>query len=343
MHATETYDIHGLLTVRSNARLPIPAYFETAKTTGDRILEVVEDESLSPTIPPYARRLATHHYWFENETLTVTYPSPPFGGRLVVKLSGLGSANVRLSYTPAFRSNTDFDGLLEGILTTAFLDAGIALIHAGAVVDASGSTVLASMGRMGKTSTLLSLLRSDPGLGFMGDNILLLDESGQVYSWPATLGVFPGTAVADEQLPDATRLRVRLKRLLARSDIVSAALLHKFGVDLSENLHPDAVADHIVDSAPIDRFYLLNGGRPDVDSRVVDTDTATAKIATGTDMELDPADYYLSLYSFVADDESVHPAVVKERRRGILTASLAGLTVRELFADDVAGYTKLIG
>lgn len=341
---TESYDIHGSLAVRGNVELPIPDYFTEEEPTNRRTLVVEERRDLDTTVPPHARRLASHRFWFDDGTLTVRYPSIPFGTAPVVRLEGLGAEVTRLTFTPRFRSNADFKGLFEGVLTTKLLDAGLALVHAGAVVGGRGATILASMGRMGKTSTLLTLLAEDPDLGFMGDNVLLLDDAGTVYAWPATLGVFPGTAVTDDRLPKSSRLRVRIKRLVARSDLASATLLHKFSVDLSEAVSPEDLADEIVDTAPLDRLFVLNGGRPTGQGRrrSLDADGAAAKIATGTDMELDPDDYYLSLYSFVGDDRSVHPVRVKDRRREILLSALDDGRSQELFADDVEDYVSLI-
>lgn len=343
MPATEHYDVHGLLDIQTNTDVPVPEYFAADAGSNDRLLEIVERPQLDPTIPEYARRLASHKYWFEDEALSVRYPSTPLGKQIAVRIEGLNSDVTRLTYTPGFRENADFEGLFEGLLTTKLLDAGVVLIHAGAVVNDRGAIVLASMGRMGKTSTLLNLLREDPSLGFMGDNVVLVDRGGTAYCWPATLGVFPGTAVADEQLPGAKQLRVKAKRFVARSDLVSAALLHRFSIDLVEPIRPEAVAEEIVDEAPIGRLIVLNGGRGVTGHHTLKAPVATVKIATGTDMELDPSDYYLSLYAFSADEEAIHPSVVKERRASLLQEALEELEIEEIFAAEVGGYTEMIG
>ncbi|AWB26409.1 hypothetical protein [Halococcoides cellulosivorans] len=342
MHATETYHIHDFVTVRTNADVPIPEAFTGGSGDADHVVEIERRPDWSPTPPARARRLASHRFWVDDDTVTVRYPSTPTRSPVAVRIGGLGTDRTRVVFTPAFRDQSGIDDIVEGVLTTALLDAGVALIHAGAVVDEDGrATVLTSMGRMGKTSTILTLLRESAELGFMGDNVLLVDDDGAVYSWPATLGVFPGTAVEDDQLPAGTRRRVRLKRWIARSELLSAALLHAFSIDLSENVVPDAVADRVVDHAPIDRVFVLNGGRT-VDDRTLATDAATARIATGTDMELDPSEYHLSLYAFAAGGQRVHPSVLKERRRSLLADALADVTVRELFADGVAGYVEAV-
>lgn len=320
----------------------IPSYFKSEETKSEHIIEVEERQNLNTEVPSFARRLASHHYWYNDGSLTVRYPTTPTGKPMAVQINGLTENVTRLVYTPAFRQNTDFQALFEGMLTMKLLDAGVALIHAGAVVNSGSATVLTSMGRMGKTSSLLTLLSEDSGQGFMGDNILLLDSRGTVYSWPATLGVFPGTAIADEQLPESTRLRVMVKRLIAKSNLLSAALLHKFSIDLSENLAPEAVSDELVDEAPISRIYLLNGGRLDREGRTLTHTEAAAKIATGTDMELNPQNYYLSLYAFAADSERIHPSVVKRRRETIIRNAVEDVKVKELFANSVSGYVDSI-
>lgn len=341
MHAIETYDIHDLVSVRTNADVPIPDAFRGGTGDADRVIEIERRSAWSPSPPSRARRLASHRFWVDGDTLTVRYPSTPTRSPVALQIAGLGTDRARIVFTPAFRDQSGIDDIVEGVLTTALLDAGVALIHAGAVVEDGRATVLTSMGRMGKTSTILTLLRESPGLGFMGDNVLLVDRPGSVYSWPATLGVFPGTAVEDTQLPEEIRRRVRLKRWIGRPELLSAALLHAFSIDLSENVSPSAVADRVVDHAPIDRMFVLNGGRT-AETRTLATDDATARIATGTDMELDPTEYHLSLYAFAAGDRQVHPAVLKERRAALLAEALADVSVRELFADGVAGYVEAV-
>lgn len=338
----ETYEIHDFLAVETNDDLPLPDYFTTETSSLGRRLVVESVDEIETGAPASSRRLASHRYWRTDDGIVVAYPSTPTGKRAVVELSGIGDDETVIRYTPTFRENVDFEGLLEALVTRKLLDAGVALVHAAGIVCDGRATVLASMGRMGKTSTTLSVLGRRDDLGFMGDNVLLLDREGTAYAWPATLGVFPGTAVADETLPGDVRFRVRLKRILARSDFVAAALLHKFSVDLSEDLSPSAVASEITETAPVDHFYLLNGGYPETGVYPLTAREAAPRVATGTDMELSPEDYYLSLFAFTGETISAHTGEVVQHRRSIVVDALEDIQIQELRANDVTDYVSLL-
>jgi len=336
-----TYRIHDLLTVHTNTSLPIPSYFVTEADLPPPELSVHETTEFDSTPPSYARRLASHHYWFDDGTLTVSYPSTPAGNPVAVQISDLHRTETTLRYTPAFRQSVDFGELFEGILTVKLIDADVALVHAGALADGDRATLLTSMGRMGKTSTILSILSTTDDVGFLGDNIILVDPDGWAYAWPATVGVFPGTAVSDEYLPSSERLRVKCKRILANSDLLVALLLHKFSRDLSESIEPTEFA-RIMPQASIERIFVLNGGRLPTSDRNLSTSDLSAKVATGTDMELDPQNYYLSLYAFAGDAQSVHPTQIKRRREDLIKQAFAEVERCELFASDVSGYADRI-
>lgn len=337
----KSYGIHDLLTVRTNTQLPIPEYFGGRAASGEVELEIHEGRSFPFEPPPYARRLASHRYWYDDGTLTVAYPTTPSGKPIAVRLEALHEARTKLHYTPAFRRMVDFAQLVEGLLTMKLLDAGIALIHAGGLVTDGRATVLASMGRMGKTSTILSVLSANPDAAFMGDNVILVDRDSHAHAWPATVGIFPGTAVPESRIPPQTRRRIMAKRLVAKSDRLVALLLHKLSVDLSESVDPNHLTE-IVDEAPIGHLYILNGGRERAKERGLSVSPAVAKIATATDMELDPANYYLSLYAFAGDRPALHPARVKFRREEILEEALADISIQEIFGADVSSYADRI-
>lgn len=332
-----TYDVHGVLTVKTNGDLPIPSFLE-GDGDASRELHVERRDRIPVPGRSWGRRLASHRYWVDDGTLTVSYPSSPTGQQVRMRLSGLPDQRTRLEYTPKFRSMVDFSGLFEGLLTRKLLDAGVALIHAGAVVVDGEATVLASMGRMGKTSTILSLLATENDLGFMSDNLLLVDADGRAYAWPATLGVYPGTAVDPDAFDRKTSRRMRVRRLVARSDLLAAGLLHVLGQDLSVDVPPEAVADEITSAASIRRIYLLNGGTRTSEARVLARDATVQKLATGTDMELDPDDYYLSLYAFTGEHAHLHPTAVKSARTNILESAVDELQVVELRADGPGEY-----
>lgn len=339
---TDSYNIHDFLTVRTNDDLPVPDYFAGSEASSNSVLDVVRVQSIDSIEHLRPRRLASHRYWRSDDALAVEYPSTPTGKQVAVRLKGIETDHTTVQYTPAFRKMADFDGLFEGLLTVKLQQEDVSLIHAGGVAQNGVATLFASMGRMGKTSTILSLLAERPDLTFLGDNVLLMDTDGIAYAWPATLGVFPGTAVRTAQLPSGRRHLVELKRLIARSELLSALLLHKFSIDLSENVEPTQVASGIERAAPVRHLYLLNGGRAQNGTRVLESDEAAAKIATGTDMELDPDDYYLSLYAFTSDERDVQPSVVKQRRQQLLFDSLDAIDVTEIYADDVLGYVDLV-
>lgn len=332
--AVETYRLHDFLTIETNVDLQIPDFHHTTDESDlpSNVLRVIETADGS-TLKPDSGAVE-----FDDGTLRMC----PDGveQEAAISISGLDSNQTVIRWTPTFRRKYDYMSVYEGALSIRLLDRNVAVVHAAGIEYEGRCLVLPSMGRMGKTTTILNVLNKVPEAGFLSDNLLLVDRSGDAYAYPATPVVFPGTAFDDRDLSLTERLSLLGRQTVARSDLLSALLLHRYDVDLSQSVFANEYAGRTVPSAPIDEVVVLNGARSNSQNRDHSTESVVAKIATGTDMELDPDDRFLEAYATRSSAERIHPVSVRERRRDVLLSALETVPCSELFRNDITEYTS---
>lgn len=331
-----TYHIGDRVSLRTNAakHFDIPSALSGKHRVTDRSLtvertsDIVSDSSLS------TRCLADHTVNHGADRMIVTYPSDPSKGQVQMMLSGLdSSATTVLRYSPAFAYHADVNCIYESVLTSVALSADIVPIHAAGVVIGGETVIITSIGRMGKTSTILELAHHADA--FLGDNMLFLTATADVLAWPVRVSIYPGTSNAEALLPRVKQWRFGLKQRIGERDLLAAALTKLFNAQLCERVRPSSVAP-VVKKSSVDAFYVLNSG--DKDTRELATHEAVRKAITAIDIEMAPDSYFLKLFEFLTDAD----LKIQDKRRELMNAALQSVDCVELFAEDPGGYADLI-
>ncbi len=267
----------------------------------------------------------------EGGSLHVVYPLNAY---LILNLE---ERPVRLKFSKNFKRFAEVNKLIDAIIIAKLLQKGYAFVHAGAVAYNGICILLPAMGRVGKTSTVLSLLNSD-NFSYMGDNFILLDKNGMAYAYPEEMSIYPGTNIKHAFLPRTKKIQIYLKQLIAKSNILVAILYHKFRINLREGL---ILNTPIEEKAPIKKVFILNKGEEQI--REIDTSQAVNQILTGTDLEMSHLNnYYTSLYAYLSGVSNFHPIELIEKRKEIVEEAIKNAECYELRANEIERYTEMI-
>jgi dolichol-phosphate mannosyltransferase len=222
------YDIHGLVTVASQVRLP--------ELEGFRVPGPLIDPRLTVRVGPVRRR---------------SDRSPPDGVAptrisYVEGRAGLGfGTHIRLGEpievvaSPLLKHSPHvlYTNVVEPILRWTFAEKGYALVHAACIADAGRGYLITARTDTGKTTTCLKTLDDRP-YSFLSDDLTLLCPDGRVLTYPKPLTISRHTlrAVKTPLLSRRERLMLlyqsrlhsrsgrRLAMALARSRMPAATI-----------------------------------------------------------------------------------------------------------------------
>lgn len=332
----DAYGVANRLAIHTNvaSNIHVPTALKGINLQTKNVIRVEEvDQIAFPPSEP-TRRLADHRVAHSTDSLTVRYPTDPLGRRIEMRLSNLLEAGTtELTFTAGFKHHADLGHLFESALTATLLNAGLAPIHAAGFVIDGETIALTSIGRMGKTSTVLSV--SEKIDEYLGDNILFLDAEGNVYAWPTPIGIYPGTAAGSQFLQGEQLKRYKRKQRIGNHELLAAGLKKLFGYHLVEHIEPSVIAP-IVTESTVDELYVLNSGRDGYST--LGQSEAVRKLITGTDIELSPDSYFIRLFDFFQD----RGIELYERRREILVSAVDKIELAEFSASNAAGYADML-
>jgi dolichol-phosphate mannosyltransferase len=172
------YDIHGILTVESDVRLPELDRF--------RVEELVEHPSVTvttrrpapaPPPAPVGTPVARLHYTEALRRLGFDIDIE-IGDRVAVRASRLLALSPHVLYT----------NVVEPILRWRFAERGYALVHAACIADGDRALLITARTDTGKTTTCLKAL--DGGAyRFLADDLTLLCPDGRVLAYPKPMTI----------------------------------------------------------------------------------------------------------------------------------------------------------
>ncbi|HKP20428.1 MAG TPA: glycosyltransferase family 2 protein [Thermoleophilaceae bacterium] len=210
-----SYDVHGILSVSSEARLPELERFRVGGLAGEPDIRVrlgrVSASGNGRVGPAIRYREGPGGFGFG---LTIQAGHP-----IEATASPLVGRSPHVLYT----------NVVEPILRWSFAERGYALVHAACLADRGRAFLLTARTDTGKTTTSLKILDSAP-YSFLSDDLTLLTPEGRVLTYPKPLTISRHTLRAVKTPLLSRRERVGLvfqSRLHSRSGRRLAFVLAK--------------------------------------------------------------------------------------------------------------------
>ena len=169
-----SYDIHGIVSVMSDARLPELERFRVGGLAGHPDIRVrlgrISANGDGPVAPAirYRERLGALGFGVEIQV----------GTQIEATASSLVGRSPHVLYT----------NVVEPILRWTFADRGYALVHAACLAEGQEAFLVTARTDTGKTTTCLRLLDSGP-YSFLSDDLTLVAPSGRVLTYPKPLTI----------------------------------------------------------------------------------------------------------------------------------------------------------
>jgi dolichol-phosphate mannosyltransferase len=230
---TFTYDIHGLLSVESDSRLPELERFRIDETLDDPTISVRLGRVRSAVSNGRARPA-------EGGVDHVVYTEARARGFAVDITMG---DQVKILASPFLRHSPHvlYTNVVEPVLRWTLVRRGYALVH-GACLSVQGTAFLITARTdTGKTTTILKTLDRHPH-AFLSDDLTILREDGRVLAYPKPLTISRHTVQAVKTPLLSRRERVALvvqSRLHSRSG-------RRFALVLAKTRLPAATINAIV-------------------------------------------------------------------------------------------------
>lgn len=195
MKTPYSYDLHGLIRVRSDQRLPELAYFRSREVEQpDVLVEIARRPSL--------RRDGTIRYREVLNDLGFSIAIDRGAEQTRVAVSPLVAASPHVLYT----------NVVEPLLRWIFVRKGYALMHGACLAFGDRALFVTAKTDTGKTTTILHTLRSGhDDCAFLSDDMTIFGRDGQVMSYPKPLTISQHTLHAIGGAPLRRRERLFLR------------------------------------------------------------------------------------------------------------------------------------
>jgi dolichol-phosphate mannosyltransferase len=177
--AKHHYDIHGLVSVTSDGRLPELERFRTDEAPETPTIRVTAG---------YPRRTAGGESpIYLVRTLHYSDGLGPLGFSMTLTMED-DRSNVVASPLLMRSPHVLYTNVVEPILRWTFVERGYALIHGACLSDGDDAFLVTARTDTGKTTTVLKILDDWP-LGFMSDDLTLVNPQGELFAYPKPLTI----------------------------------------------------------------------------------------------------------------------------------------------------------
>ncbi len=218
---THCYDIHGIISIRSDAGLPELEYFRVGEIDGPPTIRVHLGAVPAKPHVLSSNDAKQRYFHFREVAGSVGFAAEisMINERVIVNASSALRFSPHVLYT----------NLVEPLLRWTFVERGYALVHAAVVVTDGHAFLITAQTDTGKTTTMLKLLDGS-AYEFMADDFCILTADGIVRSYPKPLTISQHTlhAVKSPRLRRRERMTLPLQsRLHSREGRRFAFLLAK--------------------------------------------------------------------------------------------------------------------
>lgn len=225
-----TYNIHDLIRVRSERRLPELGYFLTDAPLPDADIDISVRIAADPE--RHAQPDAIRY-----QEMTGRYGFSIVVNRSETRTEVVASALIGMS------PHVLYTNVVEPLLRWMFVRKGYALMHGACIAFGNKALFITAQTDTGKTTTILYTLRHNlDSCEFLSDDMTIFSPSGEVLSYPKPLTISQHTVQAMGGAPLTDRERLFLK---AQSRLHSKGG-RSVGMWLSENKTPAATMSAVV-------------------------------------------------------------------------------------------------
>jgi glycosyltransferase involved in cell wall biosynthesis len=221
---THRYDVHGIITVEADARLPELEAFRVRELTDSPTIRVRLGKL--PAEAPSGQGAFGRHIRYEEKLGNLGFAADiSIGERIDVLAAPL------LRYSP----HVLYTNLVEPILRWSFVARGYALAHGACIVTGDQAFMITARTDTGKTTTMLKILDQKP-YDFVSDDLTIVCPDGRVLPYPKPLTISNHTlhAVNTPLLNWRERTTLPLQsRLHSRSGRRFAFLLTRTGLPVA--------------------------------------------------------------------------------------------------------------
>ncbi len=220
--AAWSYDVHGIVTVRSDVVLPELERFTVDELAGSPTITVRVGGPAGDRPPDPAGPADAH-------PARIAYAESLRRLGFAVDIARGDRFEVRASRLVGLSPHVLYTNVVEPILRWSFAERGYALVHAACIAAGDDAFLITARTDTGKTTTCLKVLDTGP-YRFLSDDLTLLCPDGRVLTYPKPLTISRHTlhAVKTPVLTRRERLGLVVQsRLHSRSGRRFALLLAK--------------------------------------------------------------------------------------------------------------------
>ncbi|MCH7789239.1 MAG: polyprenol monophosphomannose synthase [Acidobacteria bacterium] len=202
------YNIHNILSVQSDTSLPELEKFRVRMLEGPPSIRV--------NLKRFDRRERGELIDLVHATPRIRYDEALGHRGFSVEVEiGEPTTRVWASATITKSPHVLYTNVVEPILRWHFVECGYALVHAACFTDGEDAHLVTARTDTGKTTTMLKILeRGD--YGFLSDDLTLVNENGEVLTYPKPLTISQHTvhALQSAELTRSERLTLPLQSRL---------------------------------------------------------------------------------------------------------------------------------
>lgn len=167
------YDIAGLLAIDSSVELRELAYFRTNRVGRPDVRIRTGLVAPRPT-----RRII-----FEDDGDELIYREHlgPVGANFSLRMGD--PIEIKVSHLLALSPHVVYTNIVEAFLRFLLVSKGYVLLHSASISDDYGTTLLSAQTDTGKTSTVITLVRTGR-YRFLSDDMTIIDPRGEAISYP---------------------------------------------------------------------------------------------------------------------------------------------------------------
>jgi dolichol-phosphate mannosyltransferase len=176
------YDIHGLVAIRSEVRLPELGYFQVEPFSRAADITVRRGYVGARRMIPKVQATMSPGLFVYREHLGSV------GANFRVDLDN--RINVTVSPLLARSKHVVYTNVVEALLRFVLVNKGYMLLHSATVRLGEETIMLSAQTDTGKTGTILRLLQEHPeNAGFLSDDMTIINGQGEAWSFPKPLTI----------------------------------------------------------------------------------------------------------------------------------------------------------